>query len=93
MKNFKRNTIVALSCAAGLMIGMTNAYAQEKVTIGVFNSAGVKVIANLIKIVIEENNILGAGSIILINTEKNCSYLTSTTPKVKIDNRFIMNLI
>ena len=45
------------------------------------------------KTVIEENNILGAGSIILKNTEKNSSYLTSTTPKVKIDNRFIMNLI
>jgi sugar O-acyltransferase (sialic acid O-acetyltransferase NeuD family) len=45
------------------------------------------------KTVVKENNILGAGSIILKNTEKNSSYLTSTTPKVKIDNRFIMNLL
>ena len=45
------------------------------------------------KTVIEENNILGAGSVILENTEKNCSYLTSTTPKAKLDSRFIQNLI
>ena len=45
------------------------------------------------KTVIEENNVLGAGSMILKNTEKNSSYLTSSTPKVKIDNRFVMNLI
>ena len=45
------------------------------------------------KTVIEENNILGTGAIILKNTQKDSSYITSSTPKVKIDNRFIMELI
>ena len=45
------------------------------------------------KTVIEENNILGVGSIVLKNTEKNSCYLTSTTPKAKVDSRFIKELI
>jgi sugar O-acyltransferase (sialic acid O-acetyltransferase NeuD family) len=44
-------------------------------------------------IIIEENNILGAGSIILKNTEKNSSYLTTSTPTIKGQNRIIMNLL
>jgi sugar O-acyltransferase (sialic acid O-acetyltransferase NeuD family) len=45
------------------------------------------------KTIIEESNILGAGSIILKNTMKNSSYLTSSTPKTKAPNSFIMDLI
>jgi sugar O-acyltransferase (sialic acid O-acetyltransferase NeuD family) len=45
------------------------------------------------KIIIEENNILGAGCIVLKKTEKNSSYLTSSTPKTSADYRFIMGLI
>lgn len=45
------------------------------------------------KTTVEENNILGAGSIILKNTEKNSSYLTTSTHKTKINNNFIIDLI
>ena len=45
------------------------------------------------KTIIEESNILGAGSIILKNTVKNSSYLTTSTPKTKATNSFIMDLI
>ena len=75
-----------------------NCFVTSNVTIGGFCTIHKNTFIGLSatirdKTVIEENNILGAGSVILKNTKKNCSYLTSTTPKVKIDNQFIMNFI
>jgi len=45
------------------------------------------------KTTIEENNILGAGAIVLKNTKKRSSFLTTSTPLTPDPNNYIMDFI
>jgi len=45
------------------------------------------------KTTVDEYNILGAGAIILKNTKKRSSYLTTSTPLTPDPNNYIMDFI